>query len=177
MPDENEKKVVTEEVDEAIDLESEIELGDSPTEDEKDKAIKTLKAQKDHWRKKATDPKPEVKPEEKKEVQQGDALSTEDLYALMNNKVAQEDIAEVKDYAKLKGISISEALKSPIVKTILETNEEARTVAQATNTGKTAKTQTGISDEELLSNAKKGQMPESDADMDRLIRLRTGKKN
>lgn len=177
MTNENETTKVETEVDgeDAIDLESEIALGEDASEDEKDKAIKTLKAQKDHWRRKATAgvaPKEEPKKAEAKPSE----LSQTDLYTLMRNNVPEEDVQDVVDYAKLKGISVAEALSSDVVKTILETKEEQRTVAKATNIGKTAKTNTTVSDEELLSNAKKGIMPDSDEDMDRLARLRMGKK-
>ena len=179
MPNENETKVVekTEDiVDDAIDLESEITLGEDASDDEKDKAIKTLQAQKDHWRKKATQGTDTKKEDPKKEQAKTSELTTADLYTLMRNNVPEEDVQDVVDFAKLKGISLAEALASDVVKTILETKEEQRTVAKATNIGKTAKTNTAMSDEELLSNAKKGIMPDSDEDMDRLARLRMGKK-
>ena len=51
-------------------------------------------------------------------------LSSKDLYALMEAKVAQDDIDEVIEYANLKKISVSEALKSNVVKSILSDKAE-----------------------------------------------------
>lgn len=101
-------------------------------------------------------------------------LSTDDVFTLVKAGVAQEDVAEVRKYAKMEGISIAEALQSTVVKTILKQKTEERNVAEATNTG-TARRSTGkVSDEALLANASKGEMPESDEDMQRLIKLRKG---
>lgn len=167
-----------------LDLEKEIELGEGASQEDTKKAIDTLTAQKNHWKKKFEEAsKPKDKPEEKKEEKKEEknpkdkkenTLSTEDLYALMESKVPKEDIKEVKDYADLKGITVAEALQSNVVKTILAEKLEERKVADATNTDDTTTTKNGVSDDELLANAKKGIMPESDEDMDRLAKLRLG---
>ena len=164
-----------------IDLDEEVTLEEDATTEDKDKAIKTLTAQKAHWKKKASE-KPEEKKEEvkeeKKEVVDEKDLSSSDMFSLIEAKVPQEDIEEVKDYAKLKGISITEALKASIVKTILEDKAEARNVADATNTGGGGQAPKRDSDEELLSNSSKGVMPETDEGMARLVKLRQeSKKN
>lgn len=99
-------------------------------------------------------------------------LSNEDMFTLIKADVAQEDISEVTDYAKLRNISIADALNSDIVKTILANKKEARRVADGTHTGDTTRSSGKLSDETLLSNAAKGIMPESDEDMGRLIELR-----
>jgi hypothetical protein len=104
---------------------------------------------------------------------QSSDLSTEDLYALVEAKVPQEDISEVKEYARFKKISIGEALKSSIVRTTLEENAEKRKTAGATNTGTARRGTSKVSGEYLLKRAEeKGELPESDADMDRLIEAR-----
>jgi hypothetical protein len=128
-----------------------------------------LEAQKIHWRDKAQ--KVDVKKEETTKVQSSE-LSTTDLYALMKHNVEQEDINEVVDYAKLKGIPVADALKSNVIKSILADKSEERKVSQATHTG-TAKRSTGkVSDEDLLANAKKGILPEDDSDITRLAKLK-----
>lgn len=104
-----------------------------------------------------------------------DDLSSSDLYALMTSKVPQEDISDVKEYADLKGISIAEALKSNVVKTILKENEESRNVTEATNTGGSRRVSTRVSDEALLSKAMKGDFPENDEEIRRLIRAQKQK--
>lgn len=181
MSDIKETKVEkVEEKAEEVDLDFNIEdLPDDAPQEDRDKAVKTLTAQKAHWRKKYDDlvkanggEKPDGKVEKKEEVKA--ELSQADLITLTRSDVHEDDIPEVLEYAKLKGVSVKEALASTVVQAILDTNKEKRTVADATNTGKTAKTTTGISDDELLANAKKGIMPESDEDMDRLAKLRLG---
>lgn len=104
-----------------------------------------------------------------------DGISQTDLYALMKADVAEEDLSEVTDYAKLKGITVKEALKSTVVQTILGEKAEQRNVAEATNTGNT-KTSTGqVSDDVLIANAEKGVMPETDEDLERLHAARAAR--
>jgi hypothetical protein len=110
-----------------------------------------------------------------KQASKADAISTQDLYALMENKVAQEDIQEVQEYAQLKGISISEALKSSVVKTILSEKAEMRNVASASNVGSVKRGSSKLSDEALIQNVKKGIVPESDEDIMRYVQARQKK--
>ena len=94
----------------------------------------------------------------------------------MEAKVPEEDISEVEDYAKYKGISIAEALKTQAVRSILNEKSEMRNVASATNTGGSKRVGGRVSDETLLANASKGNFPDSDADIDRLVKLQFAKK-
>ena len=119
--------------------------------------------------------KAKVAPEAKHEAQSAN-VSTKDLYALMEAKVPEEDISEVEDYAKYKGISIAEALKTQAVRSILNEKSEMRNVASATNTGGSKRVGGRVSDETLLANASKGNFPDSDADIDRLVKLQFRKK-
>ena len=178
---EEETKVVEEkaEVEEEVDLDFEVDsLGDNPTDEDKDKAIKTLTAQKKHWRKKAENP--EIKKAEPvedakpSEVKSSDDLSQADFLTVINAKIPQADLPSIVKFAKSEGITMEEALKTDVVQAILDTNKEKRTVADATNTGKSNKSQSGISDDELMANAKQGILPESDTDMERLAKLRLG---
>ena len=98
-----------------------------------------------------------------------------DLIAILKADVSQEDIPEVIDYAKLKGISVAKALETGVVKAILKESAEKRKVANATNTGKARPSSSKLSDTELLSNSKKGLLPESDIDMQRLVKLQQQK--
>lgn len=104
-------------------------------------------------------------------------LSTKDIYALMEAKVPEEDIEVVQKFAKLEGISLSEALKSSIVKGILNEKVEQRNVAAAANVGSSKRGSGKVSDDVLLAKAKKGELPTSDEDLDRLIISRKGYKN
>lgn len=103
-------------------------------------------------------------------------LSSMDIIALTKANIETEDIEEVIDYAKFKGISISEALKSSVVKATLQERAEQRNVALATNTGGAKRGSAKISDETLLANARKGILPESDADIDRLMKAQMARK-
>lgn len=99
-------------------------------------------------------------------------ISSKDLYALMSAKVAPEDIDEIKDYALMKKISISDALKTSVVKSILSEKEEQRKVASASNVGGTKRASSKVSDETLMDNFANGILPETDNDIARLVALR-----
>lgn len=99
-------------------------------------------------------------------------LTTNDLYALMEAKVPQEDVSEVQDYAKLKGISITEALKAPLVKSMLAEKAEKRQTAEVTNTGTARRGSGKLSDEAFMEKISSGFAPETDEDIARYVRLR-----
>lgn len=101
-------------------------------------------------------------------------LSQGDLIALIRADIPEDDIAEVTDYAKLKNISVSEALKSTTVKAILKERAEVRQSAAATNTAPARRGTSQVTTESLLEDAKKGIMPENDADINRLVDARLG---
>jgi len=105
-------------------------------------------------------------------------LSSKDIFAIMNAKVAEEDIDEVVDYAKFKGISVGEALKTSTIKATLSERDEQRKTAMATNTGAARRGSSSASVESLLDNAVKGTLPESDKDIERLMqaKLKQGRK-
>lgn len=97
-----------------------------------------------------------------------DKLNSLDVIAIMNSKVPEDDIEEVVEYATFKGISVAEALKSPIVKTLLAEKAEMRKTAEGANTNGGKRGNAKLSDELLLANARKGIYPESEEDMKRL---------
>lgn len=112
-----------------------------------------------------------VKETKKEETQ---TTSTRDLIALMEAKVQADDIEVVEEFAKFRKISIAEALKTNVVKTLIADSQEKRKVAQATNTGTAKKSPSAISDEALLEKARGGDIPESEADMKRIIEAKLG---
>lgn len=83
-------------------------------------------------------------------------MSTTDLIALMNAKVNEEDISEVENYAKFKGISVAEALKTSVVKTLLSEKEEMRKTANATNVKGSRVGSSKATPADLLSKARTG---------------------
>lgn len=104
-----------------------------------------------------------------------DNLSQTDVITLARADIPEEDIPEVLEYAKFKGISVAEALKSPIIKTTLADKAEARKVAEGTSTGSGRRSSARLSDDALMENASKGILPESDEDIQRLTRIRITK--
>lgn len=98
-------------------------------------------------------PKPQVL-EDKKD------LSSKDLYALMQASVPEEDVEEVTKAAKVLGVSIAEALKDSVTKTILERRASLRKTAEATNIAPARPTNKKVSGDELLSELAKGNVPD-----------------
>ncbi len=139
--------------------EENVSEGQNNTVEDLKKKLATAEAQKDHWKKKAKVSKDKTVAE----------LSSKDLYAMIDSKVPQEDVDEVVRASKALGISIPEALKSNIVKSILSDSADKRKTADVTNTENVRMGQTKTTDDELLANAKKGELPDNDADIERLI--------
>ena len=131
--------------------------------------LKSALAQKEHWRKKAEIAETKiVEAKEEKDVPKKSDLSQEDLLSLV--EVHKDDRSEVMDYAKFKNISVEEALKSDVIKTTLREKAEERKTADATNTGKSTRGSSKVSGESLLKKAEEtGEMPESDADLDKML--------
>lgn len=120
--------------------------------------------------KKAKEGKPTEAP------QSNDTLSQTDVIAVVRADIADEDVSYVQKYAKLEGVSVADALKSDDLKMLVKNRVEARNVASATNTGTARPTQQQVTSDTLLSKAAKGELPESDADMIRLVKARKGLK-
>lgn len=117
--------------------------------------------------------KKEAKPEKKAPAVQANGLSTADIIALTRANIEDDDIDEVLEYAKFRKISVSEALKSSVMKATLSERAEERKSAQAVYTGGGTRRAGGsISDERLMADAQKGIMPESESDLARLALLR-----
>lgn len=88
-------------------------------------------------------------------------LSQKDLLALAKADVDVDDMDDVVSYAKFKKISVADALKDNVVKTILSDKAEARKSAQATNTGTARKAPSTPSDDVLQAKLSKGEVPEA----------------
>lgn len=109
--------------------------------------------------------KTEAQPKQSKEFD-------EDTYALLEAKVPREDITEVREYAQLKNISVAEALKSNIVKGILSEKAEQRNTALASHVGASRRSSSTTSEEQLVENARKGILPETDDDIMRYAKAK-----
>jgi len=170
---ENELELDTEDTqDESIEdlkekLQSELAARQKAEEIAKNQKIRAEKAENKAKSSKPTEEAP-VEPQEKNTGE----LNQMDMIAIIKNNVNEDDIQDVVDYAQLKGVSVNEALKLDVVKTILRDKDEKRATAQASHTGSARRSSKKISDETLLANARKGEMPESDEDIQRLIQAR-----
>jgi hypothetical protein len=127
------------------------------------------------WIKKQAPAPVEAKPEVKPTPKSSTELSSEDVFVLVKAGIDEQDIEDVSEVAKLKKISIAEALKLPLTKQILADKAEQRKVAEGTNTGANKRGSSKLSDDQLLQNADKGVLPESAEDMNRLAGLQIRK--
>lgn len=110
------------------------------------------------------------------ETPRGDELNTKDVLALVNAKVSQDDYDEVVKMAKLLGKAVSDTLNDNSVKAILSAREEERRTAQATQT-KSPRGVTKTSGDDLLAKAEKtGEVPDTDAAMQEMLRARLARR-
>ena len=165
-----------------FDAEADVERIDKLVAKEIDNRTKLSAAigQKIKHREAAAELAKKIPPSEKKPdavVPSKDELTPKDVYALMNAKVAEEDIEQVADYAKFKKISVAEALKLTVVKTMLEESAEQRTTANATQTRGGARGTSQVKGEDILSKAEKtGELPESEEDIQKLFLARQARR-
>lgn len=111
-------------------------------------------------------------PAEKGGFSQSSNLTAKDIIAITHAGINEEDLDEIIEWAKYKRISVSEALKSPVIKNVTKEKDEYRRSAQAANVGSSRKGGMKASDNMLLENAQKGILPSSDEEMRRLVELR-----
>ena len=105
-----------------------------------------------------------------KEVKEDD-LSPKEWHAVYKANVDEEDVEEVKLYARSHNIDVSSALKTPELKAILGVKAEYRKTAEATAIGSTRRGTSKISDEALLANARKGNVPQDEEGIARLAKI------
>lgn len=106
-----------------------------------------------------------------------DGLTAEEVYVLFEHKVAQQDIEEVRDYAKLKKLSIADALKTNFIKSLLANKTDERKTATATNTRGGQRGASKVSGEDLLSKAERtNELPDSEEGMAAIFQARMARK-
>lgn len=131
--------------------------------------------QKIKYRTLATENKPTPSPVKTDDDKGG--LSEKDRFALFRADVHYDDFEDVLDYAKLKKVSVAEAVNSSFIKSHLADQSEKRKSAEVANTGTTRKAPVKITDELLLEKASKGEVPEKGSEeAERLFYLRRGVK-
>ena len=125
--------------------------------------VKTLKSR--------PDKEPESRPSEP------GSLSTRDTIALVQAGVPADDIDEVTEFAQFRKISVTEALKLPLIKTLLAEKAEQRKTAEATSTGAQRKSASKPSAESLLDKARvTGELPDDDDSLTSIVEERLKRK-
>ncbi len=102
-------------------------------------------------------------------VPQQSSMSLADATALLKADVHEEDIERVEKFAASEKISVREALKHDELKAILGVRAEKRSSANAANTSNVRRGPSQVSEDVLMSKAAKGQLPDSDDEISRLI--------
>lgn len=104
-----------------------------------------------------------VKKNEVKEPSQEANLTPRDFLALSEAKISSDDFDEVLRVTKALGLSISDGLKDPTIKSILSVRAEERRTANATQVRGGARGASKVSGEDLLRKAEStGELPDSD---------------
>jgi len=141
MEDNEKNEVIDETIDEGQEEVTEVEeTTDEPNSDDDSsgptsedyealkKEAETLKAQKEHWRKKATS-----KPKEKEEIKETNKINTEqiretdviELARLASKGYSDEEISLLRDIKSLKGLNnLSDAINTPLFKANLKEKED-----------------------------------------------------
>lgn len=88
---------------------------------------------------------------------QDQTFSPKDYLSLRDSNVSAEDFDEVSDFAKYKGVPIAEALKMPVLKTILSERAEERKTAEATATKGSRRGEGKPNGDALLERASRGE--------------------
>lgn len=104
-------------------------------------------------------------------------LSNKDVLVLAKANLSPDDIDEVVEYAKFKKIAVAEALKMPVITTLLAEREEERRTASATQVRGGARGTSKVSGEDILSRAERtGEVPDSDEGMTELFKARLARR-
>jgi hypothetical protein len=139
--------------------------------DELKKKLATAEAQKEHWRKKATDKKEVV------ESPKDQSLTAKDTLALIENKVSTDDFDEVIRVAKLLGKPVAEALKDKALGSIIATRIEERKTASATQVKGGSMGVSKVTGEALLEKAEStGEVPDDAEGLQKLFMARQARK-
>jgi hypothetical protein len=100
-----------------------------------------------------------------------DGLSQKDLLFLAKADVHEDDLDDVLDYAKLKKISVKDALGTGMIKSYLADQREKRRTANVTSTGSKRSGIKGKDGSEMLKDAESGVFPGAD-DIETLVEAR-----
>jgi len=104
-----------------------------------------------------------------------EGMSLKDIRALQD--VNDEDVDEVIEYAKFKGVSIAEAKKTSVIQNILRDKEEVRKTANATNTSGSKRNAKDISADQIVSAGLEGKEVDPVKFAEAQMEIRTRKKS
>lgn len=117
----------------------------------------------------------QLKKPEEKDPPKTPELNLKDIRALQD--VHDDDVDEVVEYAKFKGITVAEAKKLDVIKNLLTIKEEQRKTAQATIIGKGGGRTSKITGQTLLEKAyETGETPTDEASIKALVQARIQEK-
>jgi hypothetical protein len=177
---ENENNSIEETLTQDTEAEIEIDLDDNQddeTVDWKAIALKNQEAYKNQkTRAEIAEGKAKVAKPQANQTQPETTLTVKDGFALAKANVNDEDIDEVLEYANFKKISVADALKSSVVKSLLAEKEEFRTSQTVSITANARRASPKITDDTILDNARKGKLDDSDEGIERLFKARMGLK-
>lgn len=114
------------------------------------------------------------KAEAKKTDVPSQELSTKDVIFLAKANVHEDDLDEVLDWAKFKKISVSKAHEQ--LKGVLASKDEQRKTAAAANISPARRSATKVTDDVILERASRGELPENEDDIARLIKAKSKKR-
>lgn len=90
-------------------------------------------------------------------------MSLKDIRALQD--VHDDDVDDVIEWSKVKGISIAEAKRLPVIQALLKTRTEERATAAAANATTTRRSSSTNSSEALLSKLSKGDLADDEVSL------------
>lgn len=157
---------VLETTEEVVEVE-ETETGDEETPAEDIEAIKAKAADLEQKNKQLFE---RLKKAEKKEEIHTDNLSNKDVLFLAKADIHEDDLDDVLDMARLKGITVAEAHK--FMKPILAERQEERRTASATQTRSTRGAQKNTGEDFLKKAERTGEIPDSDEALRSIVEAR-----
>lgn len=129
------------------------------------------KAEIEELKKGATSKEEKPKGKENETPKNNENYSIKDIRAL--NDIDDDDLDDFLDLTKKFQLSPSEAKKNKDVQAILKSRAEERKTAEATNVGTGKRGSSKVSGDSLLHKANEtGKLPESDKDMQELVKAR-----
>ena len=144
----------------------EVELSAEEIEDLKKRA--EASSQNFERLKKAEEELKKLKAAKPKKEQEG--LSNKDVLYLAKADIHEDDVDDVLDWAKFKGVTVKEAHEQ--LKDTLTVRDEQRKTAETTQVRGGQRGASAMKGEDILKRAEKGELPESDEDIRKLAEAR-----